>query len=192
MAKLKDYSKVSVRNFLDALGAPTASPGGGSAAALVAATSCALLEMVAGINARRQKTEDRRQRDRLAKIRARLLTLMSEDVKVFMALKSELKKNPSGRKRDQIYLRAARPPLEICELSTRVARACERERKRTSFWLMSDWREAKILIRTAFYAAWLNVEVNLHEIKDQGLAKKVHAILKKLQSQVDAYAKNGR
>ena len=54
MAKLRDYSKVSVRAFLDALGAPTALPGGGSASALVAATACALLEMVVGINARRR------------------------------------------------------------------------------------------------------------------------------------------
>ena len=192
MAKPKDYSKLSVRAFLGELGASAASPGGGSAAALVAATSCALLEMVAGINKKRSKFEGQRSKQavELAKIRKRLLELISEDVKVFMALKKALKKGLPAAKRDRVYLRAASTPLEICKMSLEIAGACEREKKKTSFWLMSDWREVKILVRTAFYAAWLNVEVNLHCIKNQALVKKVHAALKKMQSRMDSYAKN--
>lgn len=190
MAKLKDYSKVSVQTFLDELGAPTASPGGGSAAAIVAATACALLEMVAGINDRRRKTEDGKQKKRLGKIRKRLLELMTEDVKTFEALREALKKKLSVQKRDLVYLRAASAPLEVCKHSVEIAAACGREKKKTSLWLMSDWREVKILALAAFYSAWLNVEVNLNEIKNKKLANRLRKTLKKWHSQMDAHAQN--
>ena len=99
MAKLKDYSKLSVQGFLDDLAAPTASPGGGSGAALVAATSCALVEMVAGINGRRNKAKNP-DLAKLAKICARLLVLMTEDVKIFKSLLKSLKKKLSAVQRD--------------------------------------------------------------------------------------------
>ena len=190
-AKLKDYSKKSVRFFLDELAAPASSPGGGSAAALVAASACALVEMVAGINDRRLKTSSGDQLKHLKNIRTKLLRLMTDDVKAFRVLQKSLKKKSlSFRQKDRIFLRAATPPFEICKLSAEIAAACQKQKKRTSLWLMSDWREALILARTAFYAAWLNVEANLTLVKDQRLTQKFHGHMKKIQSDIDAYAQN--
>ena len=189
MAKLKDYSKLSVQGFLDDLAAPTASPGGGSGAALVAAISCALVEMVAGINGRRNKAKNP-DLAKLAKIRARLLVLMTEDVKIFKFLLKSLKKKLSTAQRDSVYLRASSAPIEICRLCVEIAGICEREKKKTSLWLMSDWREAKILARTAFYSAWLNIEVNLNEVKNQRSTRKTRENLANLQAKIDAYAQS--
>ena len=191
MAKPKVYSKLSVQAFLDELGAATASPGGGAAAALVGATACALLEMVHGINSRKQRTENRSQKKKLKKIRTRLLALMTEDAKAYGKLKAALKKKLSLAQRDQVYLKAAYAPVEICECCVQIAIANEEEKTKTSLWLMSDWRETKILARTAFYAAMLNIEINLNEIKDKAIAGKARQALNKLQAQMDAlYAKD--
>jgi formiminotetrahydrofolate cyclodeaminase len=192
-AKLKDYSKLSVRDFLNELGASTSTPGGGSAAALVAATSCALLEMVVGINHRRiNKTSSQPSQKvlKLLKIRARLLNLMTDDVKAFRTLREALKKATTMPERNQVYLRAAKTPFDICEACMQIAVLCASEKKNTSLWLMSDWREVLILTRTAFYSAWLNVEANLSLVKDAKACKSYHRSMKSMQNRIDAYAQN--
>ena len=192
MAKLKDYSKISIRDFLNELKAPTATPGGGSAAALVAALSCALLEMVRGINRRRSKlgAGSSEQSSELANIRKRLLSLISEDARAFETLKAELKKKLSPAKRDQVYLCAASAPVEICECCLKITEAIETEKNKTSLWLISDWREAKLLAKSGFDSAWLNVEINLNQIKGRKLAGKNRTYLKQMRRKMDAYGRN--
>jgi methenyltetrahydrofolate cyclohydrolase len=55
MSHKKSYANASLHQYLGELGSSRPSPGGGSAAALCGTLGIALLEMVSGINDKREK-----------------------------------------------------------------------------------------------------------------------------------------
>jgi formiminotetrahydrofolate cyclodeaminase len=76
------------QDWFDSIAAPTASPGGGAAAALTAAFAASLVEMVAGLTVERKqyaatRDEAERIRDRAAALRRELVVLASDDAERF-------------------------------------------------------------------------------------------------------------
>jgi formiminotetrahydrofolate cyclodeaminase len=77
-----------IQDWFDSIAAPTASPGGGAAAALTAAFAASLVEMVAGLTVDRKqyaaiREQAERVRERAAALRRELVVLASDDASCF-------------------------------------------------------------------------------------------------------------
>jgi len=173
-------SKLSISKFLDTLAAPTFSPGGGSAAALTAATACALVEMVSGLNVKRLLKKGEAAHSNapaVKKIRERLLRLMTDDAAAFMGFTSVMKKPAESAVYQRALKKSAEIPLEICEFCAQALEFALAERDRTSRWLASDLDEATMLFETAHQSAKLNVLSNLSALSERFGRKELEARL---------------
>ncbi len=167
----KAYFKHTIEEYLNALASDAPSPGGGSAAALTAATACALLEMTARINDKRAKKT--RDHSKVSAARARFGELMDEDTAAFLALSAFKKEERESDAYQKAVSHAAVVPLEICTLSAGLLKAAEAEIPLTSAWLMSDLEESVLLFRSAIRAAKFNVDINLKSVIDSTFAEKL-------------------
>jgi glutamate formiminotransferase/formiminotetrahydrofolate cyclodeaminase len=119
---------VTLDAFLDDLAAPSATPGGGSAAALAGALAAALAAMVAGLTRVRGAAPDAGRRvavladvaARGAALRARLATLVTEDVDAYAAVQAAFRA-PDGPARDHALRAAAHVPLEVARAAADAA-----------------------------------------------------------------------
>ena len=162
-------------------------PGGGGAAALTGALGTALLEMAAGINAKRElkKTqkispEVKSRIKKFSKIRAALLKTMTEDAQAFQKLSRTFKLKRSGSAYQSALKNGAEVPLKICQACVDAMESGVPEIERTSRFLASDVAEAGILLDAAFLSARFNVLINLKEIRDKVLADKISSKLSAL------------
>ena len=154
--------------FLKELGSKKGAPGGGAAAALTGAAGAALIEMVARLNDSRQGAASKTV-SRAAAARNRLLGLMTKDARAFGRIQKFYKLRHAKKAAWQKALKSgASVPLQMAEICAGAMALVRTEKSRTSRWLESDRREAAILLRAAFEAANLNVEVNLKEITKDG------------------------
>jgi len=190
------FSEYSIAGFLDELGSASASPGGGSAAALTGALGVALIQMVFNINNRRsQKTETLGVHPKnltLTEIREqfeRFELLMTLDAEVFANLSKFIKDERSGNLYQEALKKAADVPLEMARSAYRAMALGEKEIDRTSRWLASDLAEAGILLEASFNSARLNVEINLKSIQDTSYISKSQKELDDLQKKVTASKK---
>ncbi|MGQ0796503.1 MAG: cyclodeaminase/cyclohydrolase family protein, partial [Methanobacteriota archaeon] len=128
----------TVGRFLDAVAAPTPTPGGGSVSALVAALSVALSRMVARLALDKKGYEDRQAdlRDmqvRAAAVQARLTALVDEDARAYDAVLAAMRR-PRGtdsERSDRVariqeaYRRATQVPLETMRLGVEALALAE-------------------------------------------------------------------
>lgn len=151
--------------FLDRLAAPTPTPGGGSAAAWVAAVSAALGEMVAGLGTRKGREGAEEIARSAAELRARMLELGEADGAAFDRVMQAYrlpKDDPGRRGAIGAALRgAALSPIamldamvELGELLGRAAGVCPASAR-------SDLEGAGIFLHAAAEVAARNVTVNL-------------------------------
>ena len=173
---------MKLSRFLAELGSRKGAPGGGAAAALVAATGAALVEMTARLNDKRLK-HCSGNAAKAAELRVRLFGLIAKDTAAFQ----KIQKNYSERKKKPALWQDAlktgvQPPLSICENSAEAARLAKKEAPRTSAWLESDRREALILLRAAFDSAKLNVDINLKSIQNRTFVRAAQRKTKKWRS----------
>src|SRR5262245_57811698 len=97
MAKFKD---TAVEPFLDALASQAATPGGGSAAAIMGAMGAALVSMVCNLTIGKKKYAEveTEMKDVLAKseaLRAKLTGMIEDDVKAFDAVMARSEEHTS-------------------------------------------------------------------------------------------------
>lgn len=193
MASISDFSKRPLAGFFDQLGSSASAPGGGSAAALTGAAGVALLEMVARLNAERETKKAGKPTAaakprilKLEKIKKNLLSLVTQDAKVFMKSQKDFKEEKSSARYQDALMRNMQIPLEICSLCVEAMALGVQEKPRTGKWLASDLSEAGILLLGAFGAGRLNVEVNLKSLRDRALSsaaiKKMNAYSNKLRA----------
>ncbi|HKT58939.1 MAG TPA: cyclodeaminase/cyclohydrolase family protein [Gemmatimonadales bacterium] len=82
--------ETSLEHWLDAIAGPTAAPGGGAAAAIAGALGAALVEMVAGLTADREKYASVRElmtraTQKAERLRAGMMVLAARDARAFEA-----------------------------------------------------------------------------------------------------------
>lgn len=171
----------SVRGFLEAVAAPTPTPGGGSAAAFVGALSAALSRMVAGLAVGKKGYEDVQGeleglRARGADLGARLLALTEADAAAYGAVLEALRL-PRGSDADRArrveavqaaYRRATEVPLETMGACLEALRLAARAAEKGNRGATTDAGVAVLLAHAALRAASLNVRVNLASIRDEG------------------------
>jgi glutamate formiminotransferase len=151
--------------FLDALAAPTATPGGGSASAAAAAMAAALGAMVT----RLAKQDSGRFEDD----RKFFTEAVDRDADAFQKVMAAYKrpKDERGPFVEEALHGAAEVPLEVYERACAMAKRLEALQIPAKFG--SDLAVAKALVVAAKAGVMENVRINLESIQDAGFKAKV-------------------
>lgn len=175
-----------------ALANTDATPGGGSAAAVVGAMACGLGEMAIGITLRSKKLEEAKRPPLtealgiLGGMRRRFESLAADDsaaFDLFMAAMTLPKDDPARPARMQEALvHAARVPLSTAQLAAEALAAAEKSAPSAGQAVASDINCAIHLLRAAIRCAGENVRINLGGIKDASAAAELKAGLEKALS----------
>jgi glutamate formiminotransferase/formiminotetrahydrofolate cyclodeaminase len=171
--------RAGVEPFIEQLAAPTATPGGGSAAAASGAMAAALATMVASMS-RGKKAYVPYQRElseaiaRLAQLREELKAAIAADAESYNAVMKAYKLAKDSAAADGIIdtalKEATRVPLGVAERAREVSGIAERLRPITNPNMKSDLTTATALARAAIQGALANVEINLESLKDSAFA----------------------
>jgi formiminotetrahydrofolate cyclodeaminase len=187
--------KQPVNTFLDELASSQATPGGGSAAAVMGAMGAALVSMVCNLTiGKKNYAEVEPEMQSILKdaesLRARIAGMVAEDVEAFDQLMAAyaMPKDSDAEKADrsaaiQAGLRAAtdaplacaRACAEVIALSTRVAEKGNRN-------VISDAGVGALAAQAALRSAALNVYINVPMIKDTAFAESRKAEVESLLS----------
>ena len=163
--------------FLESVAAPTATPGGGSVAALAGALAAALGQMVAGLSGKKRalaahQPELARVADRLAEIGEFLKGAMDRDAVSYNEVLAAYRRPKDDPGREAAIQRAlegaAEAPLEVAERAAEVRVLIEELAPISSPQMASDLRVARLMADAALEGARANVEINLESIADAG------------------------
>jgi formiminotetrahydrofolate cyclodeaminase len=167
--------RAGVEPFVEQLAVPTATPGGGSAAAAAGAMAAALANMVAAM-ARGKKAYLQHDRElgeaiaRLATLREELKAAIDADAESFnvvMKAFKAAKDSPNGADGITAALKGATSvPLSVAEKASEVARIVEKLKPITNPKAASDLTVAAALAQAAITGALANVEINLEGLED--------------------------
>ena len=170
-----------IEPFIEQLAAPTAVPGGGSAAAASGAMATALASMVASMS-RGKKAYAQYDPQlgealaRLAQLRDQLKLAIDEDADAYSAVakayKSAKETADGQRPINSALQQAASVPLSVAEKSAEVERIAETLKPMTNPNMASDLATAIALARAAIAGAIANVEINLASIKPDSAESK--------------------
>lgn len=179
-----ELSELSVRAFAELLGSDAPAPGGGSAAALSGALGASLTAMVSSLTLGRKKYEAEQDfaAETFAKatdLQKRFLTAMERDNAVFtrfsktMAMPKDTEEEKAAR---TAAMQAAlsdctRAPLTMMALSCEALELTKSAIGRTNKGAASDLGVAALALKAAVQSAWLNVLINIHSLKGEGLAE---------------------
>ena len=181
MSKLIDKS---LREFVDLLASGEPTPGGGSAAAMTGAQGAALVAMVCGLTAGRQKyaEHDGLARDTLAaalEVKDGLLEALDRDseayqgvVAVFSMPKDSGEEKLARKAAMQQALKASTlSPYEMMKLSAEGLRLARAVAGKCNVNAASDLGVAALSLRAALEGGWSNVLINLGGIEDEAFVR---------------------
>jgi glutamate formiminotransferase len=167
--------------FLEAVAAPTATPGGGSVSAYASALAASLGQMVAGLS-RKKKSQAafvNRLSEALEELRhasAQLAEAIDRDAASYDAVIAAVKL-PQGNaeeaeQRDEAIQRATRGaaevPLQVAERSVALFERLGQLASIAAASMKSDLEVARLLASAGARGALANVEINLVDIRDAG------------------------
>ena len=188
MAMLKDSS---IEQFLDELASSAATPGGGSAAAIIGAQGAGLVSMVCNLTIGKKKYADveAEMKDILAKsedLRVRLTGMIQDDVRAFDAVMGAYgmakETDADKAKRDEAIQSALKEatdvPLRCCRLAREVIDLALAASEKGNLNVISDAGVGVLAAYAALRSAALNVFINVKMIADKGF---VDAKLKELE-----------
>jgi methenyltetrahydrofolate cyclohydrolase len=180
----------SIGEVLEALAAPNATPGGGSATALIAAVAASLVSMVCRLSIDRQETAAAGDELAAAQLRAqglrqRLIGLMDEDITAFDAVMRAYalpKNGDSERHARSQAIQAAMHTATLVPLA--CARACGEVLELARFVAgrghsnaAGEAGVAALAAHAALRCAALNVRINVGSIRDAGFVQNTLAEL---------------
>ncbi|HMC74398.1 MAG TPA: cyclodeaminase/cyclohydrolase family protein, partial [Terriglobales bacterium] len=163
--------------FIEQLAAPTATPGGGSAAAAAGAMAAGLAHMVAAMSRGKKAYMQYEQQlstaiARLSVLREELKSSIDADSASYDAVMKAYKEARQSADADAIINPALRQatsvPLGVAERAREVAQVAEQLKPITNPNMKSDLITAVALARAAMEGALANVEINLESLKDDG------------------------
>ena len=153
--------------YLDRLASPAPTPGGGSAATIVAAMAAALVAMTARITAENPKYEQRRQAAQSVaeladRLRGELVDASRRDEEAFAAVMAT-----RGDERQAALQRAAEEPLRAMRLALDVENLVVEALALENPHLSSDLGAACELAAAALAASAYNVRINHRAMRDE-------------------------
>ncbi len=187
MAEIKD---TSIQTFLDELASKASTPGGGSAAAVMGATSAALTSMVCNLTigkAGYEAVQDEMQAllGKSETLRAELTAMIKADVEVFnqvmasysMAKDTDQQKAERSAEIQQALKAAAEVPLDCARACAEAIKLSRIAAEKGNTNVVSDAGVAVMAAYGALKSAALNVYINVGSIKDRDFADNRQAAL---------------
>jgi len=174
--------RAGVEPFVEQLAAPTATPGGGSAAAASGAMAAGLATMVASMSRGKKaylqhETQLSEAIARLSQLREDLKAAIDTDAESFNVVMKAYKQAKEAADGDGIIdaalKQATSVPLSVAEKAREVAAIAEKLGPMTNPNMKSDLTTAKALAQAAIQGALANVEINLESLKDAAFAAEV-------------------
>ncbi len=188
-------------SVLDAVAAPSATPAGGSVAALAGALSAALVQMYAGLTLGKAAyaevaEEMERARQRAERLRAELAEAAREDSEAYRRV-MEAYRLPKGTDAEKArrsaviqdaLLRAAEVPMRVARLSVEVLENLREVVRKGNVNCLCDGGVAAYMARAALQGSLLNVAVNVKDIEDAGVAETLRSEAATLRKEGEALA----
>jgi len=181
--------RAGVEPFVEQLAAPTATPGGGSAAAASGAMAAGLANMVAAMS-RGKKAYLQYERElseaiaELSQLREELKASIDADAESYNAVMKAYKQAKESANGDGMIdaalKQATSVPFGVAERAKKVAGIAEKLKPITNPNMKSDLTTAIALARAAIEGALANVFINLESLKDaafvEEMKKKANAL----------------
>ena len=177
-----------VAPFLEAVAQPTATPGGGSAAALTGALAASLGQMVAGLSRTRKAgaTHQLRLDEALADFDVashRLSAAIDRDAESFQSVIAAYKLPHNTPEEIQqrntaiqsALMKAIEVPLEIAREAAQLFEHLGQLEPLSSPSMLSDVRVARLMASAAVRGALENVAINLESVTDRGVSERVRS-----------------
>jgi glutamate formiminotransferase / formiminotetrahydrofolate cyclodeaminase len=201
-ATAKDGKLASLaRPFLDAVAAPTATPGGGSVAAFAAALAAALGQMVAGLS-RKKKSQaayvDKlsSELDTLRRTADELAESIDRDAASFDAVMASFKlpqDNPDQTQQREAAIQgatkgASEVPLYVAERAVALFEQLGQLNPIAAASMKSDLEVGRLMAAAGARGALANVEVNLGSITDATYVMQMRTKIAGLRARLDSAA----
>jgi glutamate formiminotransferase / formiminotetrahydrofolate cyclodeaminase len=176
--------RAGVEPFIEQLAAPTATPGGGSAAAASAAMAAGLAGMVASMSRGKKayvqyEPELSEAIARLAQLREELKAAVDADAASYNAVVKAYKQAKESAQAnglvDAALKQATSVPLGVAERAREIAALAEKLGPITNPNMKSDLITASALARAAVEGALANVEINLESLQDSAFAADIRS-----------------
>ena len=168
--------RAGVEPFIEQLAAPTATPGGGSAAAASGAMAAGLAGMVASMSRGKKayvqyESQLSEAIARLAQLREDLKSAIDADAEsynvVMKAYKSAKESADGAAAISSALKQATSVPLGVAEKAVEVAKIAGNLRSISNPNMSSDLTTSIALAKAALEGAVANVEINLDSLKDE-------------------------
>ena len=188
----------AARPFLEAVAAPTATPGGGSVSAYAGALAAGLGQMVAGLS--RKKKSQAAHVDQLSELLEELRTMAEElsaaidrDAESYESVMAAFKM-PQGaaeetaRRESAIQTatkEAAEVPLQVAQKATLLNKKLLQLESIAAASMKSDLQVARLMAVAAAKGALANVEINLDSLKDAGYVETIKGKVAELRNQLN-------
>jgi len=189
-------------SFIEELAAPTATPGGGSAAAYAGAMGAGLVAMVAGLTIGKKKyaeVEAQMQAIRVMaeSLRKELTQAVEDDSAAFEAVMGAFKlpretEEEQSKRTATIHLatlNAARVPLRVARDAVKVMELACKCAREGNINAVSDSMSGFAMSRAALTGACYNVKINLNSLEDKSVGEKMLEELKELEAKADELEK---
>lgn len=193
-----ELKQLTLEAFINETGSSSPAPGGGSIAALNAASGAALIEMVAALTVGKEKyaaveTEMKKVLDTAHELKARFLSLIDKDSNAFNMIMAAFKL-PKGTDDEKAARsaaiqsatkEAALVPFEIGETAFELFALAETVIKKGNSNAVTDGAVAAMNARVAVKGAFLNVKINLGSIKDQDFVTDLQSKMAVIEATLD-------
>lgn len=196
MLEMKDQS---VQAYLDALASRDATPGGGSAAAVLGAQGAALVAMVCHLTIGKAKYAEveadmQRLLQQSEQLRSELTGMIKADMDVFDGLMAcyglpkatDAEKAIRSQQIQSVLQQAIEVPLACAKACVAVIVLSEEAAEKGSTAVISDAGVAVMSAYAGFKSAALNVEINAASLKDTDLAATKRDALQQLSMGLEA------
>lgn len=188
---------LSLQDFLSQTASNEPVPGGGSIAAMGAATAAALTEMVANLTIGRKKYEAVEEEMKevqgiAAKLRDKLIHDIDRDADSFnevmgaMKLPKDTEEEKAARSEaiQEATKKAALVPLEVAKEAFGMMGLIEKVVEKGNQNAVTDGAVAAMMARTAVLSALYNVKINLTSIKDEAFVADLQKQVQQLENDI--------
>jgi len=188
----------SIQEFLDQLASKQATPGGGSAAAILGAQSAALISMVCNLTIGKEKYAgvEEEMKSLLKKsesLREELTAMIKADVDVFDKLmtsyglpkKTDEEKQTRSEQIQSVLKEATTVPLECAKACAKAIELSQIAAEKGNTGVISDAGVAVMAGYSGLKSAALNIYINTRSIKDKEFANTALAELEKIMDEAD-------
>jgi methenyltetrahydrofolate cyclohydrolase len=196
---MTQIKETAIDNFLDALASQSATPGGGSAAAIIGAMGAALVSMVCNLTIGKKKYADvegemKEVRAKAEALRHKLTGMIEDDVKAFdqvmdaygMAKETDAEKAAREKAIQAALKQATEVPLRCCHAAREVIDLAAIASDKGNLNVISDAGVGVLAAYAALRSAALNVFTNAKIITDKAFAEAKVKELEKLLAGAEA------